>query len=142
MKDDLGGEYILANDIDCSSTVDWNSGAGFEPVGNVDNPFTGTLDGRHHVISGLTIYRPDTPRVGLFGDTNQASIKNLSIQSAEVYGSDSTGLLGGYMHSTTLEHISVSGNVWGFNGVGGLVGETGPLTDIGSVPSRSHLDRC
>ena len=33
MQDDLDAHYVLANDIDCSDTVNWNSGAGFEPIG-------------------------------------------------------------------------------------------------------------
>ena len=34
MQDDLSAHYVLMNDIDCSDTVNWNSGAGFEPVGH------------------------------------------------------------------------------------------------------------
>ncbi|HDI12511.1 MAG TPA: hypothetical protein ENF64_00165, partial [Hadesarchaea archaeon] len=45
MKDNLSAHYALGNDIDASDTVNWNGGAGFEPVGTDDNPFTGDLDG-------------------------------------------------------------------------------------------------
>ncbi|MBM4068260.1 MAG: hypothetical protein FJ271_04870 [Planctomycetes bacterium] len=51
MEKDLNGTYILANDIDASSTQSWY--LGFEPVGSSTRPFTGALLGQGHVISGL-----------------------------------------------------------------------------------------
>ncbi|MDG6220265.1 MAG: GLUG motif-containing protein [Candidatus Thermoplasmatota archaeon] len=54
MRNGLGLHYFLANDIDASETVGWNSGAGFEPVGSQATPFTGSLDGFNHVITGST----------------------------------------------------------------------------------------
>ena len=38
----LGRSYVLANDIDASSTSHWNNGAGFKPIGCECTPFTGT----------------------------------------------------------------------------------------------------
>jgi len=34
MSDNLGWDYQLANNIDASDTVNWNAGAGFEPLGD------------------------------------------------------------------------------------------------------------
>jgi hypothetical protein len=42
-------------------------------------PFSGLLDGRGHVISGLTIDRPDEHHVGLFGQARNSSIKTLGL---------------------------------------------------------------
>ena len=50
---DLGANYSLVDDIDASITVGWDTGAGFDPIGNVtdvdntsaNDPFTGTLVG-------------------------------------------------------------------------------------------------
>ena len=47
----LSGNYVLANDIDCSDTVNWNANAGFVPIGNYATRFTGTLDGQNHKIN-------------------------------------------------------------------------------------------
>jgi hypothetical protein len=63
IRDNLSGNYYLANDIDCSCTVDWSEGAGFEPI----NSFTGTFDGQGHKITNLYINRAGVMAVGLFG---------------------------------------------------------------------------
>jgi hypothetical protein len=54
IKSNPSANYYLANDIDCSDTVNWNSGAGFAPIAS----FSGTLDGKGHEISNLYINRP------------------------------------------------------------------------------------
>ncbi len=53
INNDLDASYVLANDIDCSITSSWNSGAGFEPIGSHDNPFLGDLDGDYNTINNL-----------------------------------------------------------------------------------------
>ena len=67
MADDLGAHYVLAGDIDCSVTVTWNGGSGFEPVGDSSTRFTGSFNGQDHTITGLYINRPTKYHVGLFG---------------------------------------------------------------------------
>ena len=73
IRNNLGGDYYLANDIDCSCTSGWNGGAGFEPIGSDSNMFTGTLDGKGYKITHLYINRPSTNYVGLFGCTGSGS---------------------------------------------------------------------
>ncbi len=41
--------YVLMNDIDCSDTVNWNSGKGFVPIYS----FAGNFDGQGHKITDL-----------------------------------------------------------------------------------------
>src|SRR5580692_11646229 len=73
MLNNLGGGYVLANDIDASNA---NGGQGFVPVGNLSQPFTGSLDGAGHTISGLTI-NPAFVSLGLFGRLGAgSSVKN------------------------------------------------------------------
>ena len=67
MENNLTAHYALGNDIDASGTVGWNSGAGFLPIGDSTNMFTGSLDGRGHKITNLFINRGGTDYVGLFG---------------------------------------------------------------------------
>lgn len=34
MNNNLSGNYVLGGDIDASDTINWNSGKGFDPIGN------------------------------------------------------------------------------------------------------------
>ena len=66
MARDLDGNYILTDNIDCNASSHWNGAAGLVPIGSLDNPFRGTLDGQDHAVSGLFIER-DESGIGLFG---------------------------------------------------------------------------
>ena len=125
MSMDLNGAYELANDIDASDTVNWNSGAGFAPVGNQTYSFNGTLDGKNYTITGLFINRPETGNVGLFGYAGKdSSMKNIGVVNGNVTGNYSVGGLVGYDYYGTVENSYFLGNVNGgdWYQVGGLVG--------------------
>jgi hypothetical protein len=62
-----GGHFIQTADIDASATAGWDDGKGFSPIGNYVPPFTGTYDGGGHIITRLTINRPEQDNVGMFG---------------------------------------------------------------------------
>ena len=122
MKNDLSGNYFLANDIDCSCTAGWNEGAGFEPIGNLSNPFTGTFDGRGHKITNLYINRPSTWHVGLFGCTGSGSeIRNVRLENVSVNGYKGVGSLVGHNKGIISNSYS-SGSVNGDWYIGGLLG--------------------
>ena len=122
IRDDLGGEYYLGNDIDCTGTSGWNGGAGFVPIGNGSNNFTGTFDGQGYKITGLYINRSSSDFVGLFGLTNSGSeIKNVGLEEVNVNGSCAGGLVGG-TDGGTIANCYSSGSVRGDRYVGGLVG--------------------
>ena len=118
-----GGAYALGSDIDASPTSGWNAGAGFTPIGDYANdlPFTGLFNGLGHKISNLTINRPTTDYVGLFGYTYGADIRNVNLVGASVRGQDNVGALAGYV-DTIVERSQASGTVTGRDNVGGLVG--------------------
>ena len=73
IANDLGGSYVLANDISLSG--EWL------PVGTEEEPFTGTLDGAGHTIKGLSITSGDD-NVGFFGFTEGATISNVRFTDA------------------------------------------------------------
>ncbi|WP_407179468.1 YDG domain-containing protein [Bradyrhizobium sp. STM 3562] len=129
MRGNLSGHYVLGADIDASATSGWNSGAGFNPIGPSLVGFTGTLDGLGHTISNLTINRSTQQGVGLFGNTNFATIRNVGLVGAAITGLNSVGGLVGSSNSTTISNSSVSGSVAGNGNVGGLVG----ATDLGTI---------
>jgi len=119
---DLAGNYTIANDIDASETMDWNDGAGFEPLGTWDEGFTGTLDGNGHTITGLYINRSETIDVGLFGFIEEgAVVKNVGLVNSNVTGQWAVGGLVG-TNSGTVDDSYVKGTTFGQEGVGGLVG--------------------
>jgi hypothetical protein len=122
MKYDLKAHYVLGNDIDASETKNWNSGQGFEPIGDKDNPFTGSFDGRGHKIYNLYI---NTTRsyVGLFGYVGkQGIIKNVGLENVKISstGRDVGGLIG--WNSGIVSNSYSTGSVNGEWHVGGLVG--------------------
>src|SRR5690606_23836665 len=84
----LAGNYALGNDIDAGATSAWNAGAGFVPLGStVGTSFTGRFDGLGHVITDLTINRPDTDFVGLFGGiSTTAVIRDIGLVRGSVTG--------------------------------------------------------
>lgn len=123
MSSNLAETYTLANDIDCSATTGWNSGDGFEQVGNNATKFTGTLDGQNYKINNLFINRPGTNNIGLFGWTTNASISNLYLNNVSIRGNVYTGgLIGGADGAIQINNVHVSGAVTGGIGTGGLVG--------------------
>jgi hypothetical protein len=132
MRNNLDGYYRLNNDIDCSDTINWNSGAGFEPIGTISNRFTGILDGNNHTISGLYINRPtNTDYVGLIGVTLNSQgapgyLKNLHLLNSTVIGGNYVGgLVGSAVNNFYIQNSSFEGTVSGSSTaqyIGGLAG--------------------
>ncbi|CAN1523786.1 Filamentous haemagglutinin, N-terminal [Methylophilaceae bacterium] len=141
MAMDLTANYTLANNIDMTSEFSnvsglWATnraavtptGSGFVPVGsNYGSPFTGSLDGQNHTISGLSINRSGTYGVGLFGYGN-APISNVGLINVSIVGYGATGGLVGYNYGN-ISNSYVTGSVSGDSNVGGLVG----YNDYGSI---------
>jgi hypothetical protein len=151
MEDDLGAHYKLNGDIDCSATSTWNSGLGFNPVGDNVDKFTGNLDGNGHTISNLYINRADDDigndaddesYIGIIGYLSGGSVKNVTINSSKVKGYQFVGGVVGYADADArLENISFNtdtadntcdpGNcVWARYGTygGGIVGYATSVT--------------
>jgi hypothetical protein len=124
IEDDLTGHYVLGSDVDASSTTGWDGGAGFTPIAGVESGFSGSFDGRGYAITGLTIDRPGTDDVGLFGLlTPSGTITNVSLLEASVSAEDDVGLLVGD-NVGTVTGVSTAGTVTGDDDVGGVVGDS------------------
>ena len=137
IRNDLAGEYILINDIDeqTAGYTDYNSGEGWERIGPPSDPFTGSLNGDGHTISGLFINR-EGGVIGFFGDLSNAVISNLGLVDADVTSTgNATGILAGRaMGSTTISNFHSTGSVatsGGFliGGIAGLVADETAITD-------------
>ncbi|MCA1901999.1 MAG: hypothetical protein LDL53_07245 [Candidatus Hydrogenedens sp.] len=138
----LNGEYELTQDIDASSTKDWNNGAGFKPIGvSMDKLFDGKFDGKNYVIRNLHINRPETLAIGLFNFTGKNSeIVNVNLQNVSIKGLGGIGGLIGFnfglvnnckVTGTIDSNLNSSNNSAGVC-VGGLIG-----TNVGSVSNCS-----
>jgi filamentous hemagglutinin family protein len=137
----LTGNYVLGANIDASATSTWNfvSGttySGFTPIGNSTTQFTyftGSFDGLGHTISNLTINRPITDYVGLFGYTEKGLvIRNVGLVGGSVIGQNYVGGLVGSLYvsvsgsggSISIGNSYATGSVSGQDYVGGLVGRS------------------
>jgi len=122
MKDNLTAYYELGNDIDASATSGWNDGAGFEPIGTENAPFTGSLDGQGYKIENLFINRA-TNYIGLFGYVGSGGVvKNVGLENVNVTGSVVVGGLVGHNWGGTVSNCYSTGFVSGNNYVAVLVG--------------------
>jgi len=123
VPDDLNASYVLGSDINASETAQWNNESGFDPIGNDSHRFAGRFDGAGHTITGLTIDRPGTEHVGLFGYIDAGGqVGNLTVANATIAGASKVGGLAA-MNDGTIQNTSSSGAVNGSNFVGGLVGK-------------------
>jgi len=159
IRDNLGGHYVLMNDLD-STTAGYdelaspaaNQGKGWQPIGSliVDpvndhiadliDPFTGSLDGQGYEIRDLYIIRPDEDGVGLFGSVSGGVvIENLGVVNAQVTGHDYVGSLVGENHEGTVSNSYSTGSVTGYQWVGGLLGMNEWASDVSNLYSTGDV---
>jgi len=125
VRNNLSGNYIQMADIDLSGYSNW------EPIGG-NTPFVGTYDGNGHVITNLTINRPTTECVGLFGQIVRSyptwgALTNITLRNVYVVGESKVGgLVGENLQGGAIVGINnckVSGTVHAVQGsVGGIAG--------------------
>ena len=136
---DMTGDYVLANDIDMT-------GRSFVPFGIVNNTtagkFTGTFDGQGHTIKGLKYDVSDKGEVGLFSQTENATIKNLIIEGAYFKGNANVGGIVGRMYRTTITDCAVLNSyIEGRDHVGAIAGEISQ-TKVGDSYEGGTLTNC
>ena len=136
INDNLTAHYVLGNDIDAFVTRDWNSGAGFRPIGASGPDFRGTLDGRNHTITGLCIGSESNPNnVGLFATVGPGGlIRDVKLAEVNVAGYSYVGGFAGDNKAGTISNCHVTGNVTAsWSQAGGLIGINRGTVD------RSHF---
>ena len=125
IQDNLSLNYILTQDIDCTDSINWNGGLGFEPLGDFDsqNCFQGIFEGRSYVIEGVYINIPEESRTGLFSCSSNSQIRNIKLENLFIKGDNYVGgFVGQINEDSTFEDLESSGEVIGNTYVGGLVG--------------------
>lgn len=128
MNNGLNINYTLGSNVDCSDTVNWNSGEGFLPVGNSTSgfEFIGILQGNNYNITDLFINRPSEEGVGLFSNTSSVEINNVGLVNINITGNDSVGGLIGFSILSIISNSYVIGYIQGGeDDVGGLIGDGG-----------------
>ncbi|MFA7076406.1 MAG: hypothetical protein WC152_07045, partial [Candidatus Izemoplasmatales bacterium] len=143
IRSDLSAYYTLTADLDLTAYNSEANSLGWLPIGDSINQFTGYFDGQDHYIKGLTINRPSTDNVGLFGhigvsDTSSpTTIKNIVLIDVDITGNRGTGALVGRVtgnQHTLIENAGViNGSVRGTGATGGLVGSNNSFTTTGAA---------
>ena len=142
VKNNLGGNYKLMNDIDLSGITDW------VPIGmtstttghsiNTFANFTGTFDGQGYAIKNLTYSFSGSYTGGNVWATNQAddltggifaritgTVKNLKLVNLTISGNATGALAAGLGVSPVIDRISVIGcTLSGDSEVGGIIART------------------
>jgi len=125
---DYNSYFIQTADIDASATLAMNDGKGFIPIGRLGLAlFAGVYDGNGKTINNLTIKRPTEDFIGLFGYTNQSTLRNIQLKNASIQGNNYVGALAGILWNGTYVFRSFShGIIKGMHNVGGLIGDIEP----------------
>lgn len=119
-----GSYFIQMADINAGDTRYWDpqdldgdpstpvTFTGFQWWGYTGVKFTGSYDGKDHVIDSLNIDIPTGDMVGLFGFTLGATIKNLGLTNVNISAaSEVGGLVGRAAGQTNIENCYVTGRV-------------------------------
>ena len=113
---------ILLNDTE--GWENWGSTAPantWTPIGNSSQPFTGTLDGDGHSVSGIYI-NSGTDYQGLVGILEKGgTLQDLGVKASYIKGGYSVGGLCGWKFGTVTNCYN-TGSVEGNNHVGGVCG--------------------
>ena len=137
-----GVTFTLVNDIDlyCEDTTPSADGdpLTFRPIGDhsKNGTFEGTFDGADNTIKNLYQNGWDLGyewgaygSYGLFGNVNNAIIKNLTIEGSESYieGGDVAGVTGSATGTCVFENITIKDSDIATynNGCGGIIGWSG-----------------
>lgn len=98
------GSYVDNTDYEATTTV----------LNITTQPFKGVYDGGNYTISGLTIENTATQACGLFGYTEGATLKNITIKDSNITSAHlNVGALVGVAFNTTFESINVKASVNG-----------------------------
>ena len=100
------------------------------PLGNINNPFEGEIVGNGKRIGGITCNENMVPRVGMFGYTNHATLKDFKIDYMLVKGNSYVGGIVAHADTATvIENIEItSATVIGEQVTGGFVGKANETT--------------
>lgn len=127
-----GTTFQLTNNLDLGAHL-WS------PIGTgVDFPFSGSFDGNNYTISNLYINLPENDFVGMFGHVVNGLIQNIKLDTAEVYGSDSTGTIVANVYTSEVynchaNNVVVVGTEFNIGGLSGAILSGSTMTDCSAT---------
>lgn len=130
-NDFAGKNIALMQDVDLSTHL-WT------PIGySFQKPFSGKFEGNGKTVKNVFIDRFGTGFfVGLFGQFFNASIKNLNLDGAKVYGKDTTGAMFGNISTNSYVENCHAKNVEV------VVTESNSGAFAGSIITNSEVKNC
>jgi hypothetical protein len=128
----IGKTVNLTSDLDLSCYSNWI------PIGKQTEDglilFQGTFNGNNYKIYNLRINRSNDCQ-GLFGAIS-GTVNDVVVENALVAGNNWVGILSGSTSGGVINNCRVSGKVYGFEAVGGLVGQCFSNIRSGSVDAE------
>lgn len=117
--------YRQIADIDLGFAP-WNVGEGWEPIGTVTDSlfFYGNYNGDGNKINNLTINKPDSFYIGLFGAVHDALLENMTITDVSIIGYVYVGALVGlnWNYNGLISNSYSTGDITALGLAGGIVG--------------------
>ena len=135
VRNNLGGKYILMNDIIFTASdfakggAYYNNGKGWIPIGDYDNAFKGVLDGNGYAIKNLKM-ESAAEYSGLVAVAS-GTIKNLGMENSDIKGSDVVGAIVGL--------ISLYGGVENCYNTGSVSASQDDNVQVGGIVGRSSI---
>lgn len=125
IRGDLKAYYRLTQDIDVSEWIaDNNPQQGWMPIGSVQEPFMGTIDGDGFSVVNLMCNRPSANYVGFVGYL-KGTLCNISFVNPLIIGGQYVGIVGYLYADNKMENVvAVGGQIKGDSNIGGMVGST------------------
>ena len=90
--------FQLGNDITYTYTNAWNvvsTENNYTAIGDYNNPFKGTFDGRGYTVSGIRLYEGSSRCQGLFGNVSDGTISNVNLSNTRITGKSYVGGIAG-----------------------------------------------
>ena len=140
----------LTADIELNNTEGWENWGNtppantWTPIGNSSQPFTGTLDGAGHSVSGIYINNTEINQglVGVLGEGG--TLQNLGVKASYIKGDNQVGGVCGWNDMGSITNCYNTGSVSGNRYVGGVCGDNyiGTVTNCyntGSVEGNNYV---
>lgn len=123
INQDLSGSYYLANDIDLaeSDCLPDDPNNNFVSIGTEEQPFTGTFDGRNHMVKNLQI-STDSDYVGLFAYVGtRGRVSNVGVSGSITATENAAGVVGYLSSMATVSNCWNEASIVSSQSVGGVV---------------------
>lgn len=123
INQDLSGSYYLANDIDLSESdcLPDDPDNNFISIGTQEQPFTGTFDGRNHMVKNLQI-STDSDYGGLFAYVGtRGRVSNVGVSGSITAKENAAGVVGYLSSMATVSNCWNEASIVSSQSVGGVV---------------------